>query len=80
MATTKVKNRRTPKRKRFTVEEARGKPTLRPTQAFDLLDYSPSAGYRAIKDGTFPCPFIVAGPRTIRIPTAPLLRLLGEND
>jgi predicted DNA-binding transcriptional regulator AlpA len=65
--------------KRSRVDELRDKPTLTPHEAFELLRMSESTGYRALKNNTFPCPFIVAGPKTIRIPTRPLLALLGEE-
>ena len=52
-------------------------------EAFAELGIDRTTGYRAIQEGTFPVPIIRVG-RLIRVPTAPLRRLLdpllGEAD
>jgi predicted DNA-binding transcriptional regulator AlpA len=65
--------------KRSRVDELRDKPTLTPHEAFELLRMTETTGYRAIEKGTFPVPVIRCAPRTLRIPTAAVLRLLGEE-
>ena len=51
-------------------------------EAFAELGIDRTTGYRAIQEGTFPVPVIRVG-RLIRVPTAPLRRLLdplaGDN-
>ena len=44
-------------------------------EAFAELGIDRTTGYRAIQEGTFPVPVIRVG-RLIRVPTAPLRRLL----
>jgi predicted DNA-binding transcriptional regulator AlpA len=51
-------------------------PTLDPPEAFEMLGISDWLGYRQIREGTFPAPIIRVG-RKIRVPRAPLERLLG---
>ena len=47
-------------------------------EAFEHLGVDRTTGYRAIKEGRFPVPVIRVG-RVIRVPAAPLMRLLeGE--
>lgn len=50
-------------------------------EAFACLRIDRTTGYRAIRDGTFPLPVIRVG-RLIRVPVAPLRRLLevGPED
>jgi predicted DNA-binding transcriptional regulator AlpA len=52
-------------------------------EAFAELGIDRTTGYRAIQEGTFPVPIIRVG-RLIRVPTAPLRRLLdpllGDAD
>jgi predicted site-specific integrase-resolvase len=47
-------------------------------EAFDFLGIDRTTGYRAIKDDRFPVPVIRVG-RLIKVPTAPLARMLGGN-
>lgn len=47
-------------------------------EAFNELGIDRTTGYRAIQDGTFPVPVIRVG-RLIRVPTAPLRRLLDPS-
>ena len=49
--------------------------TISADEAFRLLGIDKSTGYRAIKQGTFPLPYLRVG-RIIRVPTVPVLRLL----
>jgi hypothetical protein len=51
-------------------------PTLPAEQAFKLLGCGRTSGYAAIRSGDFPVPVLKIG-RVIRIPTRPLLELLG---
>lgn len=44
-------------------------------EAFAELGIDRTTGYRAIQEGTFPVPIIRVG-RCIRVPVAPLMRLL----
>jgi predicted DNA-binding transcriptional regulator AlpA len=55
------------------------RPTIPAAEAFALLGYSPPVGYEQIRLGNFPVPVLRLG-RSIRVPTAPLLRLLGLLD
>ena len=59
------------------------RPCLTADEAFAELGIDRTTGYRAIKEGTFPVPVIRVG-RLIRVPTAPLRRLLdpavGEGE
>jgi hypothetical protein len=60
--------------------ELRDRPILTAQQAFQLLQLDKSTGYGAIRRGDFPVPTIRVG-RCIRVPTAPLMRLLvGEPE
>jgi hypothetical protein len=52
------------------------RPTIPALEAFALLGYNKAVGYEAIRQGTFPVPVLQLG-RAIKIPTAPLLDLLG---
>ena len=54
-------------------------PCISAEQAFALLGIERKTGYRAIKDGSFPVPVIRVG-RLIRVPTAPLARLLEGHE
>ncbi len=55
-------------------------PALRPTipvrEAFALLGTSAPTGYEQIRQGNFPVPVLRLG-RSLKVPTAPLLELLG---
>lgn len=44
-----------------------------------MLGINRSTGYKAIQDGTFPVTVVRIG-RLIRVPTAPILRLLQVGD
>ncbi len=55
------------------------RPVITADEAFSLLHIDRSTGYKAIKEGTFPVPVLRVG-RLIRIPTAPLTRLLELVD
>jgi hypothetical protein len=61
-----------------TIEELCALPptTVRAEVAFAALDIGRTAGYQAIRDGTFPVPVLRLG-RVLRVPTLPLLELLG---
>jgi predicted DNA-binding transcriptional regulator AlpA len=52
------------------------RPTIKPQEAFRLLGCGQTNGYEQIRQGTFPVPVLRLG-RVIKIPTAPLLELLG---
>jgi hypothetical protein len=56
------------------------RPVISAEEAFAELGIDRSTGYRAIREGTFPVPVLRIG-RLIRIPVAPLRRLLqlGES-
>lgn len=58
-------------------------PLLRPVisaeEAFAVLGLDRSTGYKAIREGNFPVPVLRIG-RLIRVPTAPLRRLLGLGE
>ncbi len=54
-------------------------PTLTVPDACELLGISPWTGYELVKRDEFPVPVVRLG-RTIRIPTQPLMDLLGVND
>ncbi|CAN5829539.1 hypothetical protein BH23ACT2_BH23ACT2_07320 [soil metagenome] len=54
-------------------------PTLTMAEACELLGISRWTGYELVKRGEFPVPLVRLG-RTIRIPTQPLLDLLGIDD
>ena len=51
-------------------------PTLTPEQAFTLIGIGRTAGYEALRAGTFPVPVRKVGARWF-VPTAPLLNWLG---
>ena len=56
------------------------RPVISADEAFEHLGVDRTTGYRAIKEGRFPLPVIRVG-RLIRVPTAPLWRLLnGEVE
>jgi hypothetical protein len=61
------------------VAELKAKPVLSYQEAFELMRLTENAGYRLVKAGKFPCRVIDAGPRLHRVPTAALLRALGEE-
>jgi predicted DNA-binding transcriptional regulator AlpA len=65
----------------MTSDEARElPPTLSAEEAIQLLGCGRTAGYQALKNGTFPVPAWKVGARWY-VPTAPLLKLLGiENE
>ncbi len=52
------------------------RPTLKAEEAFALLGLGKWAGYELIRQGGFPVPVLRLGYK-IKIPTAPLLELLG---
>jgi len=54
------------------------RPVLTAEQAFALLGIDRKTGYRAIQTGSFPVPVVRVG-RVIRVPTAPLARLLTDG-
>lgn len=51
-------------------------PVLDMAGACEILRCSSKTGYRMLADGTFPSPVLRLG-RLVRIPTAPLLEVLG---
>jgi len=55
------------------------RPTVLPEEAFALLGISRTTGYELIKRDAFPVRVLRLG-RTMRIPLAPLLDLLGQGD
>jgi predicted DNA-binding transcriptional regulator AlpA len=57
----------------------RAKPVLTYREAFELMQISETAGYRMVARGEFPSKVIEVGPRNHRVPTAALLRALGED-
>lgn len=57
------------------VLDPRRRPTISPEETFRILGINRTTGYKAIQDGTFPVMVLRVG-RLIRIPTAPLARLL----
>jgi hypothetical protein len=61
-----------------TVDELRALPptTVPPEVAFRALGVGRSLGYELIRSGRFPCPVLRLG-RVLRVPTLPLLELLG---
>jgi predicted DNA-binding transcriptional regulator AlpA len=61
---------------RATIPDPKVRPTIKAEEAFALLGCGRSNGYEMIRSGTFPVPVLRLGQR-IRIPTAPLLELLG---
>jgi hypothetical protein len=63
-------------RKRLTIPDPTLRPTIKPEEAFALLGCGRSSGYEQIRQGAFPVPVLRLGYK-IRIPTAPLLELLG---
>jgi hypothetical protein len=50
--------------------------TVRAEVAFEALGIGRTAGYQQIRDGGFPVPVLRLG-RVYRVPTLPLLELLG---
>lgn len=54
-------------------------PCLSADEACELLGIDRKTGYRAIRNGSFPVPTIRVG-RLIKVPTAPLVRLLTGDD
>jgi excisionase family DNA binding protein len=55
-------------------------PVISAEEAFEYLGVDRTTGYRAIKEGRFPLPVIRVG-RLIRVPTAPLVRMLdGDHN
>lgn len=54
-------------------------PTLNMAEACALLGISTDTGYSLVRRNEFPAPVLRLG-RTIRIPRAPLLALLGLTD
>ncbi len=64
----------------MTIDEARKLPaTLTAERAIALLGCGRTAGYKALKDGTFPIQAWKVGARWY-VATAPLLKLLGIDD
>jgi predicted DNA-binding transcriptional regulator AlpA len=63
----------------MTVDEARRFPTLTAEQAIELIGCGRTAGYEALKNGTFPVQAKKIGARWY-VPTAPLLRWLGQDE
>jgi hypothetical protein len=61
-----------------TLDELRRLPptTVPPEVAFQALGCGRTAGYASIRAGTFPVPVLRLG-RVYRVPTLPLLELLG---
>jgi predicted DNA-binding transcriptional regulator AlpA len=55
------------------------RPVISAEEAFAELGIDRSTGYRAIREGTFPVPVLRIG-RLIRVPVAPLRRLLQLGD
>ena len=53
-------------------------PMITAEQAFRILGINRSTGYKMIRKGTFPLPVLKMG-RIIRIPTTPLVKLLGRE-
>jgi hypothetical protein len=51
-------------------------PTLDLATAASILGIGRTASYRLVRDGQFPVPVLHVG-RLIRVPTAPLIALLG---
>jgi len=62
--------------KRTAIPDPEVRPTIKPEEAFALLGCGRTNGYEMIRAATFPVPVLRLG-RTIRIPTAPLLEVLG---
>jgi hypothetical protein len=61
----------------MTVDELRAlPPTIPAEQAFRMLGCGRTSGYQQIRDGSFPVGVVRLG-RVIRVPTLPLLELLG---
>jgi hypothetical protein len=60
----------------MTIEEARRLPTLTAEQAIQLIGCGRTAGYEALRTGTFPVEAKKVGARWF-IPAAPLLKWLG---
>ena len=54
-------------------------PTISVERASELLGFSRDAVYEALRNGTFPVPVIKLGAQKVRIPTRPLLALLGKS-
>lgn len=54
-------------------------PTLNMAEACALLGISTDLGYKLVRGDQFPVPVLRLG-RTIRIPRAPLLTVLGLDD
>jgi predicted DNA-binding transcriptional regulator AlpA len=52
------------------------RPTLSAEEAFALLRCGRTSGYQQIREGTFPVRVLRLG-RVIKVPTAPLLEVLG---
>ncbi len=63
-------------RPRATIPDPAEQPTLSAEEAFRLLGCGRTSGYEMIRRDEFPVPVLHLG-RVIRIPTAPLLELLG---
>lgn len=55
------------------------RPCVSADEAFAELGIDRTTGYRAIREGKFPVPIIRVG-RLIKVPTAPLRRLLAIDD
>lgn len=51
-------------------------PTVSLEEAAKLLGFGRTAAFQAAREGRFPVPVVTLG-RRYRVPTAPLLRLLG---
>jgi hypothetical protein len=60
-----------------TLDELRALPPTIPAElAFKMLGCGRSNGYQQIRDGSFPVPVLRLG-RVLKVPTLPLLELLG---
>jgi hypothetical protein len=59
-----------------TIPDPTTRPTISAREAFALLGISHFSGYELIRQGKFPVPVLRLGYK-LRIPTAPLLELLG---
>jgi predicted DNA-binding transcriptional regulator AlpA len=64
------------KRARMAIPDPEERPTISAEEAFVLLGCGRTSGYDMLRAETFPVPVLRLGHK-IRIPTAPLLELLG---
>lgn len=61
------------------IPDPKVRPCVSADEAFAELGIDRTTGYRAIREGKFPVPIIRVG-RLIKVPTAPLRRLLAIDD